>query len=45
MLPATIRGSLASPLVSIDIQAALGRAIQNELQNQIKSALERLRKK
>ena len=45
VLPATIRGSLASPLVSIDIQAALGRAIQNELQNKIKSALERFRKR
>ena len=45
VLPATIKGSLASPLVSIDIEAAVGRAIQNELENKIKKALEQLRKR
>jgi hypothetical protein len=45
VLPATIKGSLASPAVSIDVRAAVGRAIQNELENKIKKALEQLRKK
>ena len=44
VLPATITGPLASPTVFIDIQAAAGRALRNEVEDQIRKALERLKK-
>jgi uncharacterized protein YhdP len=44
VLPATITGPLASPTVFIDIQAAAGRALRNEVEDQIRKALDRLKK-
>jgi AsmA protein len=44
VLPATITGPLASPTVFIDIQAAAGRALRNEVEDQIRKALGRLKK-
>lgn len=44
VLPATVKGPLASPSVSIDLGAAAGRALRNEVDDQVKKALERLRK-
>jgi uncharacterized protein involved in outer membrane biogenesis len=44
VLPATVKGPLASPSVSIDLAAATERALRNELEDQVKKALGRLRK-
>jgi uncharacterized protein YhdP len=45
VLPATVVGPLSAPSVSIDLGAAAGRAFRNELQDQARKALERLRKR
>ena len=45
VLPATVSGPLSSPAVSIDLGAAAGRAFRNELEDQARKALERLRKR
>jgi uncharacterized protein involved in outer membrane biogenesis len=45
VLPAKITGTVASPSVFIDVQAALGRALRNKAQDQIKSLFDRLIKK
>jgi hypothetical protein len=45
VLPATVNGPLASPSVSLDVAAAAERAITNELEDQVRKALERLRKR
>jgi uncharacterized protein involved in outer membrane biogenesis len=45
VLPATVAGPLSAPSVSIDLGAAAGRAFRNELQDQARKALERLRKR
>ena len=44
VLPATITGPLASPTVFIDIQSAAGRALRNEMEDQIRKALGRFKK-
>lgn len=44
VLPATVRGPLDGPSVSIDLGAATGRALRNELDQQVKKAFDRLRK-
>ncbi len=42
LLPATVSGTVESPLVLIDAKQAVGRAVKNELQNRANKALERL---
>lgn len=44
VLPATVKGPLDAPAVSIDLGAATGRALRNELEDQVKKAFGRLRK-
>lgn len=44
VLPATVTGPLDGPAVSIDLGAATGRALRNELEDQVKKAFGRLRK-
>ena len=44
VLPATVKGPLDSPSVSIDLGAATGRALRNELDEQVRKAFGRLRK-
>jgi hypothetical protein len=41
VLPATVSGTVDSPLVLIDAKQAVGRALKNELQNRTNKALER----
>ena len=45
VLPATIRGGLASPSVSIDVQAAAARALRNTVEDEVKKGLGRLFKR
>jgi hypothetical protein len=45
VLPANITGTLAQPVVTIDLAAAAGRALQNELKRRAKSLLDKLFKK
>jgi hypothetical protein len=45
VLPATIKGTTASPSVFIDVQAALGRALRNKAQDEFKGLLDRFLKK
>jgi hypothetical protein len=45
VLPANITGTLAQPAVTIDLAAAAGRALQNELKRRAKSLLDKLFKK
>lgn len=45
VLPARITGTVSSPTVFIDVQAALGRALRNRAQDEIKSLFDKLRKK
>ena len=42
ILPATIRGTLAQPTVSLDVAAAVNRALQNEIKRKVKGWLDRL---
>jgi uncharacterized protein involved in outer membrane biogenesis len=44
VLPATVTGPLEAPSVSIDLGAATGRALRNELEDQVRKAFGRLRK-
>jgi hypothetical protein len=45
VLPARISGSASAPTVFIDVQSALGRALRNRVQDEVKGLFERLRKK
>jgi uncharacterized protein involved in outer membrane biogenesis len=45
VLPARITGTMASPSVFLDVQAALQRALRNRAQDEIKSLFDRLIKK
>ena len=45
VVPATITGNLASPKVSIDLGAAVGRGIKNAAEDEVKKGLGRLRKR
>ncbi len=45
VLPARITGTAASPTVFIDVEAALGRALKNQVQDQLKGLFNRLIKK
>ena len=45
IVPAIVGGTIDRPRVSVDVQAAAGRAFQNEIQRQTKSVLEGLFKK
>jgi uncharacterized protein involved in outer membrane biogenesis len=45
VLPARITGSLAEPVVTVDLKSALGRAFENELKRKGKSLLDQLFKK
>jgi hypothetical protein len=42
VLPARITGTVTSPTVFVDVQEALGRALRNRAQDEIKSFLDRL---
>jgi uncharacterized protein involved in outer membrane biogenesis len=42
IVPATIRGPLASPSVSIDVEAAASRALRNTVEDEVKKGLGRL---
>ena len=45
MLPARITGSINAPNVMIDVKAALGRALRNKAEEQIKGLFDRFRRK
>ena len=45
VLPARITGSVAAPTVFVDVKAALGRALRNEAEDQIRRLFDRWRKK
>jgi hypothetical protein len=45
VLPARITGTVASPTVLIDVQAALRRALRNKVEDEIKGLFDRFRKK
>ena len=45
VLPARITGTVSSPTVFVDVKAALGRALRNQVQDQIRGLFERFRKK
>jgi hypothetical protein len=45
VLPATIDGTIGSPTVFIDVQAALGRALRNKAQDELKGLFDRFRKR
>jgi hypothetical protein len=45
VLPARITGTVASPTVFVDVKAALGRALRNQVQDQIRGLFDRYRKK
>jgi len=45
VLPARIGGTVASPTVFVDVQAALNRAIRNRAEDEVKSFLDRLGKR
>jgi hypothetical protein len=45
VLPATIDGTIGAPSVFIDVQAALGRALRNKAQDELKGLFERFRKR
>ncbi len=42
VVPATITGTLAAPAVSIDVAAAVNRALQNEAKRKLKGFLDRI---
>jgi hypothetical protein len=42
MLPAVITGTLAQPSITIDMGAALNRALQNEIQRRLKGMFKRI---
>jgi hypothetical protein len=42
VLPAVIGGTVASPSVNIDVQAALSRALENEMKRRAKGLLDRI---
>lgn len=44
VLPARITGTVTSPTVFVDVQAALGRALRNRAADEIKSIFDRFRK-
>ena len=45
VLPATITGTVAQPVIALDLAAAMSRALQNELKRKVQSLLEGLFKK
>jgi uncharacterized protein involved in outer membrane biogenesis len=45
VLPARITGTVSSPSVFIDVEAALGRALRNRAQDELKSIFDRFRKR
>jgi hypothetical protein len=45
VLPARITGTLAEPVITVDIAVAMGRALENELKRKAKSLLDRLFKR
>jgi uncharacterized protein involved in outer membrane biogenesis len=45
VLPARITGTLAQPVVTVDVAAAMGRALQNELKRRGRSLIDQLFKK
>jgi uncharacterized protein involved in outer membrane biogenesis len=45
VLPARITGTVASPTVVVDVQAALQRALRNRAEDELKSLFDRFRKK
>ena len=45
VLPARITGSVTAPTVFVDVRAALGRALKNQVQDQIRGLFDRFRKK
>jgi len=45
IVPATITGTLAEPGVSLDVAAAINRALQNEMKRRVKGFLDRIIKK
>ncbi|HET7219088.1 MAG TPA: AsmA-like C-terminal region-containing protein [Vicinamibacterales bacterium] len=45
VLPARITGTVSKPTVFIDVQAALGRALRNRAEDELKNLFDRLRKK
>lgn len=45
VLPARITGSIGSPNVMVDVKAALGRALRNKAEEQIRGLFDRWRKK
>ena len=45
VLPARITGPVAGPTVTVDVKAALGRALRNKVEDQIRGLLDRFRRK
>jgi uncharacterized protein YhdP len=45
VLPARITGPVASPTVMVDVKAALGRALRNKVQDEIRGLFDRFRRK
>jgi hypothetical protein len=45
VLPGTITGTLASPVVFVDIRSALQRAAKNAIEDRLKKALDRILKR
>ena len=45
VLPARITGPVASPTVMVDVKAALGRALRNKVQDQIRGLFDRFKRK
>lgn len=45
VLPARITGTVSAPTVFVDVQAALGRALRNRAQDELRNLFDRLRKK
>jgi len=45
VLPARIIGPVASPTVMVDVKAALGRALRNKVQDEIRGLFDRFRRK
>jgi len=45
VLPARITGPVAGPTVTVDVKAALGRALRNQVQDQIRGLFDRFKRK
>jgi hypothetical protein len=44
MVPAVITGTLSEPRVAVDLAAAMNRALQNEVQRQLRGLIDRMRR-